>query len=621
MGRIARVVGGLVAIALLGAGLVGTASALPASAATYPDVPGRQIIRWDQTYTLHDDGSADVRIEFDFDFGNAPGHGPYLTVPTRMGYDADHDRLYDVTSIWASSPTGAPDAVHIDEGRNSVAIRIGDENIGNVAGVHTYVVGYRVDGVMNHVDGRDEFFWNAIGTEWVIPISNVVVTVKAPADVLDVTCFAGRKGNLDACGSAGTAGRDAVFTEEHLWSGEALTVVVAYPGGSFATEPTLIVSNDFKRAFTITPLTVGAALAILAMGLGAIALAIRTFGRDRQYRDVIPGLTPHPGTDHADMPAARRGDAVVQFHPPTGLRPGQLGTLIDSKADPRDVAATLVDLAVRGYVRIEEVGSDSAPPASATPEDYRLVKLKSPGRDLEPFEKRLLKDIFKRRTEVTLLGLRTTFASSMAAVQKDLYEDVVARGWFRRNPQTARSVWFTVGLVILSLGVLLTFALAQATTVALVAVSVPILGIVVIATMNKAPARTAAGSAVLAQTRGFKHYLETAEARQLVLEEGEDVFSRYLPFAIAFGITDAWAKRFAELAEDGTTLAEPTWYHGLAFGTFWANAAHLGKRMDGFASLASSAMSAPTPGSSGGSGFSSGGGAGGGGGGGGGGGW
>ena len=128
-----------------------------------------------------------------------------------------------------------------------------------------------------------------------------------------------------------------------------------------------------------------------------------------------------------------------------------------------------------------------------------------------------------------------------------------------------------------------------------------------------APARTAEGSAVLAQTQGFSLYLETAEANQLRFEEGEDLFSRYLPYAVAFGLTERWASLFAQLAAQGRTLAEPTWFVGPHVGTypFWAMAGSLGHDLESFTSAAQTSFTAAAPGSSGGSGFSGGGGGGG----------
>ena len=118
-------------------------------------------------------------------------------------------------------------------------------------------------------------------------------------------------------------------------------------------------------------------------------------------------------------------------------------------------------------------------------------------------------------------------------------------------------------------------------------------------------ARTADGSAVLAQSMGFRRYMETAEANQIKWEEAEDIFSRFLPYAIVFGIADKWAKTFEEVAQAaaaaGHVVVLPNWYVGT--GSF----GNLASSMDSFSTVAAGTL-VSTPGSSGGSGFSSGGG-------------
>jgi len=60
--------------------------------------------------------------------------------------------------------------------------------------------------------------------------------------------------------------------------------------------------------------------------------------------------------------------------------------------------------------------------------------------------------------------------------------------------------------------------------------------------------RTGAGTATRIQALGFKQYLATAEAEQIRFEEAENIFSRYLPYAMVFGVADHWVKIFRELA-------------------------------------------------------------------------
>ena len=202
------------------------------------------------------------------------------------------------------------------------------------------------------------------------------------------------------------------------------------------------------------------------------------------------------------------------------------------------------------------------------------MKLREGDSALFPYEASLFDALFVARTEVKLSDLKTTFSTSMARVQKELYANVTLLGWFRRNPQSARAAWAGSGVAVLLFGLLATFFLAQGTRLALLPVPLILLGVMILATTGNAPARTAKGTAALQDARGFELYLTKAEANQLRFEEGEDLFSKYLPYAIAFGVADKWAKKFEELARQGQKLAEPTWYGGgFVYGAFWANAA------------------------------------------------
>jgi hypothetical protein len=77
--------------------------------------------------------------------------------------------------------------------------------------------------------------------------------------------------------------------------------------------------------------------------------------------------------------------------------------------------------------------------------------------------------------------------------------------------------------------------------------------------------RTALGRAVTDQVIGFRKYLATAEADQLRFDEGEDIFSRYLPWAIVFGLADRWQRLCAQLVAAGRIPADPYWYSGPSY--------------------------------------------------------
>jgi hypothetical protein len=166
-----------------------------------------------------------------------------------------------------------------------------------------------------------------------------------------------------------------------------------------------------------------------------------------------------------------------------------------------------------------------------------------------------------------------------AARQGLLYDDVTRSGWFLENlPVRAR--WQTA-VPLTAAGAGLTFLLAHTlrTRFGLVGVAVVVCGLLLLVLSPRMPARTPKGTALLAQAKGFRTYLETAEANQIKFEEGEDIFSRYLPFAIVFGVAERWAKVFADLAASGAPVVAPTWY----VGPMWAGGINYpGFGVDGF---------------------------------------
>lgn len=600
-------------------------TAVPALAA--PDQSsGREITRYDVTAALTADGVMKVALDFDFDFGDEPGHGPFLTLPTRVYYDDSSDRAFRYTDISASSSTGAPAQVNREESDTALILRIGDPNVDNVSGVQTYHVEYTVDGLVNPANAQhsgDELYWNVIGAGWEIPLGDLSVEVTGPAAVEGAVCFAGPEGSTSSCTSVAFDGSSSTFTQDLVPVGSQFSTVTGWPAGTFpGVEPILVDKPDpLGPVQPVSPLGVLALLVLIGGALLAIVRVRRT-GRDRAYLGLTPGLRPADNQPGAASGFRDRREVVsVQFQPPEGVRPGEVGTLVDEKADPVDVTATLVDLAVRGWLRIEEVPR-SNPKKKAN--DWTLVQTRNRDGSLLPFEDTLLREIFTSATAVKLSDLKTTFASSMAQVQDGLYTHVTEKGWFRSNPKSVRAAWRAAGIVLVVIGVgLALFAFASGvsvTGIALVPIAIAVVGALVALLGNAAPARTEDGTAVLAQSLGFRRYLATAEANQLRFEEGEDIFSRYLPYAIVFGLADRWARVFSELAAQGRAVAQPGWYVGGYYpgqNIFWATA--FASSLDRFSSIATEAISAPTPGSSGGSGFSggfSGGGAGGGGGGG-----
>ncbi len=580
--------------------------AVPATAQSGPEV-----IR---DYTVHiqilADGDLQIRETIDYDFGTTSHHGIFRTIPTRFPYDEANDRIYPIDDVTAQSD--APDDVDVSEEGGFTKIRVGDPDV-EISGRHTYTLSYRVEGALNGFPDHDELYWNAIGDEWQAAIEHARVTVTAPASIQRVRCFQGYQGSTEPCARATSDGSEASFRPGRALSPfEGLTVVVAIPKGAVPLpQPILDERWSAGRAFSANPGTVAASLTMLALLGGSLFRLWSREGRDRRFLgsqiDQVMGSAS--GEDEAVPIGEGDAEAPVEFAPPEGVRPGQIGTLLDERANVIDVTATIVDLAGRGFLLIQEIPGHGL----FSKDDWSLIRLEKAETELLPYEKKLLDGLFRDGNEVKVSELKTTFAERLHGVERSLYEDAMREKWFRTRPDHVRTRWAGRGALLTVVGGVLTFVLARWTHWGLVGIPV-ILGGVTLALMARwMPARTAKGTAMLRRIRGFRRVIETAETHMSRWAEEENVFTRYLPYAIVFGLTKKWAKAFEDL---GIAPDTSSWYVGPHPFTALAFA----DSIDGFAVTTGGTL-ASTPASSGSSGFGGGGFSGGGGGGGGGGSW
>ncbi|MFN8083369.1 MAG: DUF2207 domain-containing protein [Dermatophilaceae bacterium] len=533
-------------------------------------------------------------------------------------------RYYALSDVSATSPSGAPGGVaQIEEIGAAEIIYVGKANK-TTSGTQTYVLKYHLANVLNAFADHNELYYNVFGTNDRIPKDSVTVTVTGPGGVSQVACYVGEAGSRTTC--PGTPGTTARFMVGAVPAYSALTIVNWLPLGGYGTiAPEIRSASDYSgepgygspsvsesAATTISTLAIGGGVGAPVLAAVGMGLLVRSRGRDEVYADVTPGLTPVPGAG-GTVRRGRLGPVAVQFTPPEGVQPGMVGTVIDEEAGPIDVSATVVDLAVRGFLTIEEVNSGRVFART----DWVLTRLTDPaGATLLPYEQALLNGIFSLGNPVNLSDLRTHFAPTLARVRGLMYDEVVQRGWFRRSPESQRAGWSMLGGAVAVVGVITAFmgssALSQLAHIAGIGVPVALVlggglviaGLVILAFSRAMAWRTADGSAVLAQSRGFREYLVTAEADQIAFEEAQQIFSRYLPYAIVYGVADRWAKVFAQVASAaeaaGSPIVMPTWY--VWNGTTFPDFGGIASGAESFSTTAGGTFTA-TPGSSGGSGF------------------
>jgi uncharacterized protein (TIGR04222 family) len=569
--------------------------------------------------TLQRDGSIAALEAFDVDFRDLPGkHGLLRELVVRQRYDAEYNRRYAIDLDGVTDADGAAHRVQtLTEGANLV-FRIGDPDR-TVTGRQTYRIAYGLDGALNGFPDHDELYWNATGT-WPVPVERVTVTVRSPGGgITRVECFVGARGATNRCDSRFTPD-EAVFSAVGLGAGEQLTIVTGLEKGVVTVPAPLLVSRPrpITRFFDRTPgLVLLASAAMVWVGAGVWSLWW-WLGRDRRFVSLHRNGPPQGGrairhSRHGEsieeqVPLFGARPIAVEFEPPEGIRPGQVGVLVDERADTLDVTATIVDLASRGYLTIAEIPKTwwfgSA--------DWQLDRLGRDENELLAYERVVLGGLFGARDTVKVSELKNKFYTHLARAKEALYQDAVARGWFWRHPTTVRTVFRVLGLFVMVGGLVLTGVLGSRYGYGLLGLPIAAGGLLLTLTARAMPRRTALGRRLMRRSLGFRKYIETGERHTQAFAERANIFTAYLPYAVAFRCVEKWAEAFSDIDLQAATEG---WYSG----SRPFNPSSFSSAVSGFSSSVSSTMTS-TPGGSGGSGFS-GGSSGGGGGGGGGGSW
>jgi uncharacterized protein (TIGR04222 family) len=575
-----------------------------------------QIDSFNVDYNVQPSGVVKVKETITYRFGDNSGrHGIERFLVTREPYDETQDAVYQITNISVTSPDDVATqfSSRTDEAKGGreeqLRLRIGDPDRTISAPTATYVISYDLAGAMRTSGSYDEFYWDATGLDWTASIKQVMVSIAVPGGVQDTTCTYGPVNSTEQCAAKIVDGK-AQYTRTNLAPGEGVTVSAKIKAGLVADNKPHLEPDGSKLSSgeRVGAIALGAVGLLITVGSPLVGvLWWRKNGRDQRYAGLPPGTVPLAGHEAQVVPNDPDIPIPVAFSPPK-IPVAEAGLLMDGQVDSRETAATIIDLAVRGAVKVQSLGED----------DFQVI-LVDPNRAAAPHEMVLLNSLFGGDPPgaVKDLSAKGSLASAHEAMRDSVRNQVTARGWFRKVPSAAaRSVSFGV----IAIAVFAAFAVGAWVLLLLIPLLPIIITVAVIRFKLRRGQRTAEGRAVCDQVEGFKTYLATAEADQLKFEEGEDIFSKYLPWAIIFDLADRWAKICADLVAMGRLPdVVPYWYvgnyHLAAFNTSFLTS-----------SLTSAATPLPAAGSSGtgfggGSSFSGGGFSGGGGGGGGGGSW
>lgn len=531
---------------------------------------------------------------------------------------------------------GKPENWFTENLSNGVRVYVGKKDVFLDPGTYTYTLIYETDRQIGFFKSHDELYWNVNGTGWRLPMLKVRAVVELPGgvpkDSVRYTAYTGRYGERgkDYRAWIDDKGRVHFETTRPLMAGENLTVVVGWPKG-YVKEPGLIRRLTWFLRDNVH---------VLILFLTVVAVFLYYL-----WAWAKVGKDPPKGT------------IMPEFKPPEGMSPAAVRYVMRMGYDDVALAANLIDLAVRGGVKIRERGKG----------DYTIVRIGQTPEGLPEDEVKMLKLI------VDTLKIEKGSYSKRVKKLSDGLAIALARLWghlFRLNLS-----YVAMGVVLSLVGVLLAFLLSGSIEkiikmVVVLAVGLSFMAWIETALSKNKPlltvvrllflvvvgliyvmifggsvleitavliligvnvffgrymsAPTYEGRRLMDRIEGLKMFLETAEKDRLKALFPKDsvprIFERFLPYALALDVADTWADKFAEDLK--AVGYRPEWYEGPHYARFTSSHAYSGFVRDMSSGITTAVASASRPPSSssgfsgsGGGGFSGGGGGGGGGGG------
>ncbi len=370
---------------------------------------------------IGEDGSAVVKERVNLVF-IGQWHGIHRTIPLEYPgpRGANYTLFLDVTGVTDAAGQKLKYESKTSGGYRDLKIYIPDA----VDTTRTVEIGYIVRNGIRYFEDHDEFYWNVTGNDWPVPIDHAEAHVylpKAAAGRLRAQAFTGVYGSAQRDATSEINGADVAFeTTNPLPMRGGMTIDIFIPK-DILKEP-----GALTRFFWF-------------LGSNPVVfLPFVTFG-------VMFGLWWYKGRD----PDPGRSVAPM-YEPPPGVSPAEAGTLIDDTIHPRDITSTIVDLAVRGYVKIEETVDTTLLIFHSKDYVFHSLKPATEWKGLAPHERVMMENIFAGGQETKLSSLKNRFYTAIPIIQQDIKAALKNKGMYLLDPDSANGYSVVAVLVIVT---------------------------------------------------------------------------------------------------------------------------------------------------------------------------
>jgi uncharacterized membrane protein len=394
----------------------------------------------------------------------------------------------------------------------------------------TVAIDYSSPNAVRFFPDHDEFYWNVTGNDWPVPIDHASAFVHLPENAsggLRAQAFTGVYGSQERAAEATVEGANVNFeTTGPLTMRGGLTIDIFIPK-NVLSEP-----GPLRRAAWF----VGSnPIVLLPPWAFVVMFGLWWFkGRD-----------PKPGLSVAPM-----------YEPPQGMTPAEVGALVDDSVHPRDITSTLIDLAVRGYVKIEEVAERGI---IFTHKDYvfHLLRPREQWSGLAPHERVMLEHVFADGAETRLSSLKNRFYTAIPVIREDIMSALKTKGMYLLDPGSANAYTF-LGAAFVAAPFVIAAMLHYPVfaSVGLLLLALLLAALIVWLFGRQMTAKTLQGARTRVAVLGFQEFMNRVDADRLK-RMPPNTFEKFLPFAMALGVEHHWAQAFAGIVQN-----QPSWYVG-----------------------------------------------------------
>ncbi len=516
------------------------------------------IENYDVNMNVDKNKSVSITENIDVNF-TVPSHGIYREIPFKNA------SISDISVSENYSPTYSP---------SNINLKIGDANR-YISGPHHYTISYKY----NYHDNKNEFYHNIIGTDWRVPIKKASYRITMPQDVdkEKVGISIGKYGTKGFNGGAWFSVNSNIImgaTEQELSPYEGITVRIEVPSGYFHKYV------NYTKYYVISFMLILTFIAFMTWFM---------FGKDNT---AIP---------------------VVNFYPPKGLNAIELEMAYKGKASTKGLVALLIELAQKGYIKIENEGtrfelykSHVYDGVNKSEKDFLNALFEDGGDKVSSSDltisnsfykecQEIIDNVNKKRNKIfeeasigfglrsimflclaglLFLTVYTIFNYNLFSITENfmllLFPLIAISVLVSSLANLKNGFWASGGIftIIWALGfggmpLMILISSCQYNSDTVPAIIIGIIGLIIAGVCTyQLPKRSQVGQRIYNNILGLKHFIEVSEKNRLIqlVEKDPQYFYSVLSAAYILGVSDKWINQFETIMN-----ITPQWYSGNRF--------------------------------------------------------